>query len=336
MSSLKKNVLTLLLLLLVYSWFFFVHQNKQTPPLKILGADTNIALFVEPSSGRQPILEAINSAQNEIFVEVYLMSDKQIINALEMAKQRGVVVEVMLEQHPFGGGSLNNATKEELISKGVSFEWANSSFALTHEKTIVIDKNEAFILNQNLTASSFSKNREYDVIDTNPQDVSEIRSMFISDWERKPFLPGVSHLIVSPINSRTALTTLIKSTTKTIDIEMEVINDDQVISQLCDEAKKIQVRLLVPTFSQIDSNFNSVNKLSACGAFVKTMSSPYVHAKLILVDSAKAYVGSVNLSSQSMDENRELGIILTQNDSLKNLVVSFASDWNKSIELNQK
>lgn len=31
----------------------------------------------------------------------------------------------------------------------------------------------------------------------------------------------------------------------------------------------------------------------------------------ILVDNKKAYVGSVNLSSQSMDQNRELGIIIS-------------------------
>lgn len=335
MPQIKKSILTLFLLLLVYSWFFFFHQNPQTPSFKVLGANANIALFIEPPMGRQPILDTINNAQSEILVEVYLMSDKQIIKALEAAKQRGVNVMVMLEQHPFGGGNLNNTTKKELESSGVSFEWTNSNFALTHEKSIVIDKSFAFILNQNLTASSFTKNREYDVVDTNTGDVSEIRNIFISDFERKSFSPKTSNLIVSPVNSRAALTTLIKSAAQSIDIEMEVINDEQIVLTLCDEAKKIKLKLIVPTFSQIDSNSESVNKLSACGAVIKTLSSPYVHAKLILVDNLKAYVGSVNLSSQSMDENRELGIIITQPESLKNLVLTFAADFEKGKSLNQ-
>ena len=57
--------------------------------------------------------------------------------------------------------------QKNLWRSWITFEWTNSTFSLTHEKSIVIDKNKAFILNQNLTASSFSKNREYDVLDTN-------------------------------------------------------------------------------------------------------------------------------------------------------------------------
>lgn len=330
MSLLKKNLITLLLVAVVYLWFFFSHTNTtQQPPVKVLGADTNISLFVEPSAGRAPIVDAINSAKSEVLVEVYLLSDKEIIGALTQAKTRGVSVDVMLEEHPFGGGSLNNTTTKTLSDAGISVEWANSAFALTHEKAIVIDGLEAFILNQNLTGTSFSKNREYDVIDTNPQDVIEIRTIFVDDWQRKSFSQTSPNLVISPNTSRSLLSNLIQSGAKEIDIEIEDINDKQIVSILSNKAKNVQVKLIVPTISQVSSNADSIKELAKEGVLVKTLSSPYIHAKLILVDSQKAYVGSVNLSTQSMDENRELGIILVKNDSIETLAVSFASDWNK-------
>ena len=67
-------------------------------------------------------------------------------------------------------------------------------------------------------------------MDINQEDVSEVRSIFIDDWERKTYSSSTStHLIVSPLTSRAGLTTLIQSAAKTIDIEIEDINDDQII-----------------------------------------------------------------------------------------------------------
>ncbi len=334
-SFLKKNIIIIVLIALVYGWFFATHLTKHENSVQILGANTNISLFEQPDTGRTPILDAINNAHQEVLVEVYILSDKQIIEALEDAKARGITVDVMLEEHPFGGGNLNNKTKPELESKGISVKWTSSSFTLTHEKAIVIDDAEAWILNQNLTASSFTKNREYDVVDTNPEDVTQVRNIFIDDWDRKSFTPPTTtHLIVSPLTSRAGLTTLINSATKTIDIEVEVIDDNQIASLLSSKAKNVEVRLIVPTFSQISTNSKVVKELKHAGALVKTLSSPYIHAKLILIDDQKAYVGSVNLSTQSMDENRELGIMLSQNDSIQTLNSTFESDWNNAKEIN--
>ena len=86
------------------------HLPVQHKKLDVLGAKTNTTLFVEPDAGRTPIIDAIDSAQKEVLVEVYLLSDKSVINALDKAKNRGVSVKVMLEEHPFGGGSLNSRT----------------------------------------------------------------------------------------------------------------------------------------------------------------------------------------------------------------------------------
>ena len=81
MSTFRKNLITVILIVLVYTWFFVVKVNH-TPSPNVLGVSTNAVVFVQPTAGQAPIVDAINSAQKEILVEVYLLSDKQIINAL--------------------------------------------------------------------------------------------------------------------------------------------------------------------------------------------------------------------------------------------------------------
>jgi phosphatidylserine/phosphatidylglycerophosphate/cardiolipin synthase-like enzyme len=298
--------------------------------LDVLGASTHIQLFIEPTSGHEPLLTAINRARSEVLVEVYLLSDKQILEALKQAHDRGVRVLVMLEEHPFGDGTINQKTAETLKKDGIDFQWTNPTYALTHEKSMVIDGKKAFILTQNLTTSAFSKNREYDVMDTSPEDVAEIRSIFTSDWNRQSFVPASTHLVISPNTSRAALTTLIKNAKKTIDIEIEDIADQQVELVLIDAAKTKRVRLLAPPLESLAGNSDALTNLSAGGVVVHVLAHPYLHAKLILIDESKAYVGSINLSSQSMDKNRELGIMLSERESVNMLEKTFLEDWEAS------
>src|SRR5437667_102785 len=108
----KKYLSTIILTLIVYtSYLLFSWQSPQPTKLHVLGAQTNLLLYEQPESKQQPLVDAIESAQHEILVEVYLLSDKKIIKALEDAKEHGIKVMVMLEQHPFGGSALNPKTK---------------------------------------------------------------------------------------------------------------------------------------------------------------------------------------------------------------------------------
>jgi len=331
MSFFKKILPTLILSLLVYGWYFLFFQNVHPASLNVLGANTNLVLYQQPESGSKPIVDAIGSANKEVLVEVYLLSDKDIINALKDAEDRGIKVMVMMEEHPFGGAGLNPKTKQTLDENGVITKWTNPAFALTHEKAIVIDGTYAFIMTQNLTTSAFSKNREYDILDTNQRDVSEIRNIFIADWDRKTFSPsGNTNIIESPDNSRAALTTLVNDARETIDIEAENIGDKMFIGLLSKKARSERVRLIVPSLSQLASNEPKLIELIGSGVRIKTISSPYMHAKMIISDNKKAYIGSINFSSQSMDENREVGIIITQYDILQILSTTFENDWSKA------
>ena len=140
-----------------------------------------VRVIVEPDAGESPITGAIRGAQKSVWLEMYLLTDRNVISALEEDANRGVDVRVMLEPHPVGGGSSPSRTVDQLRAAGIKAQYTDPSFSLTHEKGMIIDGNTAFIMTSNFTrsalggsGSSSSTNREYDIIDTNSQDVQAV------------------------------------------------------------------------------------------------------------------------------------------------------------------
>lgn len=97
-----------------------------------------VQVYVEPDDGEQVITNAIRSAQKSIWLEIYILSDRDVIRALEEAANRGLDVRVMLEPHPFGGGTSPSKTLDSLAAAGAKTQFTSPSFALTHEKGIPI------------------------------------------------------------------------------------------------------------------------------------------------------------------------------------------------------
>jgi cardiolipin synthase len=53
-----------------------------------------------------------------------------------------------------------------------------------------------------------------------------------------------------------------------------------------------------------------------------------MHAKLVLVDGQRAFVGSQNFSAVSLDANREVGIIVADTVVVAQLVNVAQGDWS--------
>jgi cardiolipin synthase A/B len=53
-------------------------------------------------------------------------------------------------------------------------------------------------------------------------------------------------------------------------------------------------------------------KLAAAGATVRAVSAPAIHGKVLVADGRTLYLGSANLTPTSLDDNREIGLLLAQ------------------------
>ncbi|MBV9688978.1 MAG: hypothetical protein JO202_04620 [Ktedonobacteraceae bacterium] len=98
------------------------------------GTQGAVQVFVEPDAGDSMITSAIASARKSVWVEIYLLSDRNVIRALEEAANRGIDVRVLLEPHPLGGGPSPRRTLDQLQAAGIKAQPTNPSFTLTHEK----------------------------------------------------------------------------------------------------------------------------------------------------------------------------------------------------------
>ncbi len=306
-------------------------KNSNTQTLKSENT-ASTSLIIEPDDGITPIISLINNAKKSIDLVMYEFEDKQIEQALASAEKRGVSVRVILNKGYYGEQeTANESAYSYLQTNNIPVRWSPSYFALTHQKTIVIDGNDALIMTFNFTPQYYASDRDFGINDEDQNDISAIEKTFNADWQNNKIstLNG-DDLIWSP-NSKTSLLSLINNAKSSVEIYNEEMSDSDVISALETAAKRgVNVEVDMTYSSDWKTAFQ---KLSSAGVHVRTFSSDasiYIHAKIILVDDKKAFVGSENFSTGSMDDNRELGIIIGNQEIIGPLSKTFDLDWKNS------
>ena len=317
---------------------FAVCASTAGPACAVGTGATHLQVFVEPDDGARPITDAIRAAQRSIFVEVYILSDTTVINALEDAANRGLDVRVMLEPHPYESSPVTvQSTLEKLKAAGIKVNETNPIFQLTHAKFLLLDGTTLFLLTANLSHAALGgtkqvTNREYLLEDSETADINEAQAIFTADWNRTTPALSDPNLLVSPINARVKLLALIDGAKTSIQIENEETQDTQLEDALAQAAQRgvsIQVVLPAPAGGH-DSNAAGVALLRKAGITVRYNTRYYIHAKLMLIDQTRAYVGSENISTASLDANRELGLIVADPATLNTLATTFSSDYAAS------
>jgi phosphatidylserine/phosphatidylglycerophosphate/cardiolipin synthase-like enzyme len=187
----------------------------------------------------------------------------------------------------------------------------------------------------NLTPRFYATGRDFGVVNTDTTDVDAIESAFDSDWSQKrlPAPPG-DDLLWSP-GSETATINLINSARTSVKVYNEEMADAKIVGALGSAALRgVHVEVVMTDQSAWHANFA---KLHADGAQVRTFSSSskaplYIHAKMVLVDGSKAFVGSENFSVTSLARNRELGIITSDKNIIDGLNRTFDGDYANAVE----
>src|SRR5215471_12252655 len=95
------------------------------------------ALLVMPDDTVQPILNAIFGARKSIRIKMFLFSHPDLLQAVTVAKKRGVHVRVMLNPARRSGKSENETTQIKLKAAGLDVIDSNPAFDVTHEKSMV-------------------------------------------------------------------------------------------------------------------------------------------------------------------------------------------------------
>jgi phosphatidylserine/phosphatidylglycerophosphate/cardiolipin synthase-like enzyme len=283
-----------------------------------------LSLIIEPQAGIAPVLRAIRGARRLVELVMYEDEDGQVDAALAAARARGVNVRVLLN----GGYTLadNRPAYRYLETHRVAVRWTPSYFALTHQKSLVVD-GRAYILTFNLTPRYYASDRDFGVVDINTVDVAAIERTFAADWTRtKIAAPAGRDLIWSP-GSQQALISLIESARGSLDIYNEEMDSGPIEGALESASRRgVDVRVVMT----YDSDWrDAFERLTAAGVHVRTFASDaplYIHAKMILTPR-RAFIGSENFSYTSLQLNRELGIMFTTPTLIRSLSATFDRDY---------
>jgi cardiolipin synthase len=301
-------------------------------------APQQVSVVVKPN-GRADgeVIDAIKSATRTLRLYVYLLTDADVTAALVAKARAGVDVRVVLNKTFPVAGQDNQAVYDELVRGRVKVAWAPAGFVYSHAKVVVVDDRLAWIMTMNLTVSGSETNREYLVEDREAADVAEATAIFDADYGNRSYFPTGS-LIVSPNNSTQRLVALVERATARVDLEGESLSDTDVVNALVAAKRRgATVRVVLandrsPTTAQRSAVLALKSAQVPVVAFGNesgggTRTVPYVHAKMILVDGREAYVGSANFTTNALDSNRELGLIVRDPASVASIGSTFEADF---------
>jgi phosphatidylserine/phosphatidylglycerophosphate/cardiolipin synthase-like enzyme len=290
-------------------------------------AAERLALITEPQAEVAPVLSALHGARYQVDMVMYEDEDSQVNAALAADEHRGVKVRVLLNDGYYGEGSKENqAAYGYLQARSVPVKWTPSYFALTHQKTLIVD-GRAYILTFNLTPQYYASSRDFGVVDTITADERAVQQTFNADWSgQRITAPDGADLLWSP-GSEQGQISLIESAQGFLDIYNEEMDSAPIEQALeADAQRGVNVEV---TMTYDSSWKDAFSQLSAAGVHIRTYSASaplYIHAKMILT-SSRAFLGSQNFSDTSLEKNRELGLI-TPNPTIRaSLRRTFDADY---------
>ena len=294
-------------------------------------------LIVLPDDSAEPIASAIAGASRTLQIKMFVFSDPALIEAVVAAQRRGVSVRVMLNRARRSGEHDNGTTRKTLERARIDVKDANPAFDLTHEKSLVVDEETAFVQSFNWTTRNLTETRDYAVATTHRHEVAEIVDCFEADWHRYAFEPrSTGHLVWCPGPGRERICRFIDRARHTLFVENERFQDLVVIEHLVRAARRgVKVHVLARPAHTLKAGklveaVGGLRIMEDVGIKIHKLKHLRLHGKVLLADAAAAIVGSINVAPGSFDGRRELAIEVHDETVLHRLHRVARHDWEHS------
>lgn len=297
-------------------------------------------LIVMPEDSIAPILDAIGTAAKSLRIKMFSLSDRRVLSALVNAHKRKVKIRVLLNPARHSGEIQNKGSRTLLLEAGIDVLDTNPAFAVTHEKSMVVDDATAFIESLNWDPDNFEETRDFAVITTDPDEVAEVVECFDADWSRQPFEPRrPSNLIWCPDTGRERIAQFIDDAKSSLFVVNERYTDALIVEHLVRaKLRGVKVHVMTrPSHSlrgkKVVEGVGDLRIMRDVGIGIRKIKHLKLHAKALLADKSRAVVGSINLTTTSFDDRRELAIQSSDPDIVDRLVKVVHDDWRSSHEL---
>ena len=298
------------------------------------------SIIVLPDDSAKPLLDSIANAAKSLRIKMFIFSDPSLLQAVIAAQHRGVDVRIMLNPERRDGEKENHDARKTLTDGGVHVIDSNPDFDLTHEKSMVIDDETAFVQSLNWETKNLTVTRDYAVVTSHRHEVEEIAQCFDADWNRTKFDAGDhSHLIWCIGNGRQRIGQFIDESKHSLWLQNERYQDPVIIEHLIRahlRGVKIHIMARPPDKlkkAKLAEGVSGLRSLQDVGVKIHKLKHIKLHAKLLMADDNLAIVGSVNLAPGSFDSRRELAIQVSDEHITLRIHKTLQEDWAHSNSL---
>lgn len=318
--------------------------------------------IISPPDNRL-INQLIDQAQEEVILSRQAIPNIGFCESLISAKKRGIKIKLLLlsplyfRENTVSEIAKQHKTSEEIVlyiretvpkkekfvdllnDNDIEISYINhQEIFLNHSKFMIIDSKLAYIGSAPNDATS---RLDVGILSENPLYIRILQDLFEADFYNKPFKREQLHNIaIAPINMRYWIEKILRDAQHEIYMMFPIITDDPSIFSILNERIKsgVQLRALCsPDIFWEDSKQNDYNRaylqrLIDMGVQLKEVPEPIVHCRSVITDPdhyslANAFIGSGNLKTHSLDHNREVGIVLSEESITSALKELFYSLW---------
>ncbi len=257
-------------------------------------------------TGDLPIVRFVAGARRTLDCEIYEVTSQPLADALGAAAQRGVRVRVILEPRAWSTALVQREAGVDVLP--------TPRVDLDHTKSCVRDAGTpaAAVLVGTANWSGAASSTDADLVMTLPGTdtaARQVSSVIEADMEKRPIpaqdlpaLLGADEAVVSPYDSRALLSALVQTSGTRLLATSEELRDPGLVGLLEQAARREAVAVAAPP-----------SEATPVGT-VRCWSPLYIHAKVFVLWQgsvpALAFLGSENISTQSLDGNREIGVIV--------------------------
>ena len=274
-------------------------------------------LLIQPGDGVAPLVEAINGAKSRVEIAIFRFDRIEIEKALANAAARGVFVHALIAYTNRGGERNLRKLEMRLLEAGITVARTADDLVRYHDKFLIIDRRELFLLSFNFTHLDIDHSRCFGLVTTNSKLVAEAVKLFEADTKRQPYVAGLASFIVSPVNARKQLTAFLQGAKKELLIYDPEISDPAIMRILDARAQAGVDIKLIGRISRANSKLQ-----------VRKLSIMRLHTRTIIRDGSQAFIGSQSLRELELGSRREVGIIFRDKKIVSTVAKIFNDDWD--------
>lgn len=272
-------------------------------------------LLVQPGDSIGSLIQGINHARKSVEIVIFRFDRADLERALANAVSRGLHVHALIAYTNRGGERNLRKLEMRLLAAGVTVARTADDLARYHDKFVIIDRRELYLLAFNFTYLDIEHSRSFGVISRSRGLVQEAGKLFDADIKRQAYVSSLADFVVSPVNARKRLAAFLKGARKQLLIYDPEISDPAMRRILEErEAAGVEIRII----GRVTRGRLAAHKL------------PHLrlHTRTTIRDGNQAFIGSQSFRELELDKRREVGLILRDRKVVSRLLKTFEADWS--------